>query len=182
MRQLLSGVLAGALSLTASATAGEQAWYIGIEGGVELTGEHDGGTMPEGDDLGLAVFGTVGHGIGDNLRIEGEFGYRSSDQELGTMVDFTQLSAMVNLLYVAPLTDNISFLVGGGAGVDYVEAEVWWTNDSDLQGAVQLKAGLDFAIADATDLSVTYRYMTTFSNDIVDLDNSTLTIGLRVEL
>jgi len=183
MRHLIFLALTASLSLAVTANSSEEPWYLGIEGGVELSGRHDGGTLPSaGEQLGPAVFGTLGREIDDNLRIEGEVGYRSSEQELGTMVDFTQLSAMVNLLYEAQISDDISLLVGGGAGVDYVEAEVWWTRDDDIQGAVQLKMGLDFAIADATDLTVAYRYMTTFSNGIVDLDNSTVTIGLRFQM
>jgi opacity protein-like surface antigen len=190
MRQLVLGSLVGVVCLSMSASAGERAWYAGIEGGVEFAGNFNDNSSSSLDDTGLALFATLGRDLGPSFSLEGELGYRSTDEQLYTLSDIDQISAMVNAVYELPLSEAFSLSIGAGLGLDYIQVQggaPWWSSvpldDSDVQAAAQLKFGLNYEIGETTDLSVNYRRMTTFEGGtFTDIDNATLTIGLRFAL
>ncbi len=167
-----------------SASAGERTWYVGIEGGAERGGAFNDSNQSE---IGPAVLATVGRKLGPNFSLEGELGYRSTNEEMFTLADIDQISAMVNAVYEVPVSEGISLSLGAGIGVDYIQVRGggFWPvpiDDSDIQSAAQLKFGLNFEVGETTDLYANYRLMTTFENDFTDIDNSTLTLGLRFAL
>lgn len=187
MRQLLvMGSVVGALCLGAPADAGQRSWYIGLEAGPEFVGTAHGSAISGDSDIGLAVLATIGRRLGTHFSLEGELGYRSTtDDGWWGPLDVDQISGMVNGIYDVPLGKDISLAIGAGVGFDRVEVQGFGWSDSELQLAAQIKLGLNFEIAEATDLSINYRFMTTFTGDYPyndDFDNSTLTVGIRFAL
>lgn len=171
MRQLLVvGSVVAVLSLAAPAGAGERPWYLGLEGGVELDG-----------DSGWAALVTVGRGIASNINLEAEFGYRGTSESGWLPVDIDQASLMMNAVYEAPLSEQVSLALGVGAGADYVSVEYpWGSSESEVELAVQLKLGLNVELSESTDLVANFRYLETVTDSAID--NTTLTIGLRFDL
>jgi opacity protein-like surface antigen len=164
--------------LATSAGAGERAWYVGIEGGVEF----DGGSNV--DDSGWAALVTIGRGLTDHLSLEGEVGYRSTSPAGGLWwmaSDIDQLSFMGNLIYEAPLGKEVSVAVGVGIGGDQVRQEYGsGFSKSEMEVMGQLKLGLSIAVTESTELVANYRYTESITSSPVD--NSTLTVGLRFAL
>ncbi len=163
----------------AGADAGERAWYIGIEGGAELDGHFsaDAGT-------GYAIIATVGHRLGPNFDLEGEIGYRSA-RDGAFDYDVDQISVMLNGIYNVPLTEQLSFSVGGGLGVDFIHASFNFfvpIEDDSVQLAAQFKTGLSFALSESTELVANYRYVKAFEGDFIELESSTLSVGLKFAL
>lgn len=186
MRKLILAAVAAAMSVGVPAEAGKREWYVGIEGGAEFVGTAHGSAITGDDEIGIAVLATIGRRLGTHFSLEGELGYRSTSDQLWVgEVDVNQVSMMVNAIYDLPLSDDISFGVGAGVGYDRVEVEGFGWSDDEIQIAAQIKLGLSFELSDSTDVSVNYRFMTTFGKDYPytdDYDNSTLTVGLRFAL
>lgn len=178
------GCAAFVFSLGAGADAGERAWYVGIEGGKEFAG-----TLNDSySDTGYAVIATVGRALGSHFSVEGELGYRSTSEFYFGPTDTTQTSVMVNAVYEAAILESVSVSIGAGVGLDRISIEspgglyIFALDIEDTQTAVQLKLGLSLALTENLDLTANYRAMSTFENEIVDYDNSTLTVGLRFAL
>jgi opacity protein-like surface antigen len=180
MRRSALVALVGLSSLGVAASAGEREWYFGVEGGVEFDG-----TYNEWHEDGLAILATAGRRITPHFSLEGEFGYRSTYDWL---LDVSQTSVIVNAVYEAPLTEQISLSVGAGVGFDYIEIEyngggfLFSSIEGDLHSAAQLKLGLIFKVDEAIDVTANYRLMTALDNDVRGLDNATLTVGMRFSL
>jgi opacity protein-like surface antigen len=169
-----------AFAASMAANAGERQWYVGIEAGAELEGHAD----PLAD-VGYAFIGTIGHRLGPNLSVEGEIGYRTtSDPSFGTW-DVEQISIMLNGVYSAPLTEQLSLNLGAGLGVDIVHERAFIfgvLENDDAVFAAQVKLGLSYAMSDSTDISVAYRYVEVSEGTFTDLKNSTVTMGLQFSL
>jgi len=178
MRQLLVwGSLVGVLGLAAPAGAGERSWYMGLEGGVEFDG--DGSS----NETGWAGLITLGGGITSHINLEAELGYRSTSVDtIFELVDIKQTSLMFNALYEAPLSKEVSFVVGFGVGGENVSYDgfVFGADENEIEIAAQVKVGLNIALSDSTDLVANYRYMTTVGD--LDITNSTLTVGISFDL
>jgi opacity protein-like surface antigen len=179
MRQLLVvGSLVSALALAAPTGAGERPWYLSLEAGAEFDG------ALYGHDAGWGGFVTVGRGLNSHLSLEAELGYRStSDPEIS--VDIDQTSLMLNAIFEASLTDDLSASLGLGVGADRVHVELVGVpamqySDSEIELATQLKVGLSLALSESTELVANYRYMEMVTDS--GLDNGTLTIGVRFDL
>jgi opacity protein-like surface antigen len=175
---VIGGAFAAAIA--GSAGAGEQGWYLGIEAGAEFDGHFDAQS-----DTGYAIMATVGHSLGQNFELEGEIGYRSASVTMFAY-DVDQFSVMLNAVYEAPLTEQLALNIGGGIGLDVIHASMpsffFPIDDSSVEFAAQFKAGLTYALSETTDVTATYRYMQAFEGDFTELDNSTLTVGLRFDL
>lgn len=133
MRYLLLGSLAGILSLSLSAIAGERRWYVSVEGGVSDTSVGGTQTVEPGwfPPLGLggllgldnttasldrfdaeesvAVLAAPGLYVNDNLHFEAEVGRRVVD--LGP-TEVAQTSLMLNAAYDIPLVDALRLTLG----------------------------------------------------------------------
>ncbi len=181
MRGLFLAGVVGLLLSAPSVSSRPSDWYWGVEAGVEL-GD---GALNGGADLGVALLGTMGAELGANFALEGEVGYRSTTEGgfFGD-VDITQLSLMLNGIYEVPLSDTASLALGLGVGVNDVDAEFGFFSQSDTTFAAQVKLGLAFEVNEHMDLVTNVRYMTpvTSSNGISDIDNTTITIGLKFDL
>lgn len=178
MKQLALGCALCALSLVAS--AGEHNWYVGIEGGLELE--------TEVDEFAPALFGTVGAKLNEHFGLEGELGYRRSDEGYA---EVDQFSAMFNVIYDVPIADCFTLSVGAGVGLADTTIEITdpflafyagFTEASDTQIAAQVKLGAAYEIDASTAVVVNYRAGTVFENDFADFDNRSLTVGLRFAL
>jgi opacity protein-like surface antigen len=178
-------VAIGAVVLAAHAKAAEQNnWYLGVEGGVEFDGQFN-----ELDETGEAFLVTVGRHFASDFAIESELGYRSTSEPnffTPTNIDIDQLSVMVNVAYAAEVTKDLSFGLAVGAGLDRltynvpVGAGFGPLEADDLKAAVQLKISAEVALTDTIAATANYRVMHAFENDFSDIDNSTLTVGLKL--
>lgn len=174
MRQLLIlGPLVGALAFAAPTGAGERGWYMGLEGGVEFDGA-------SGTDSGWAGLATLGVGITSHASLEAELGYRSTSAESFFPVDVDQTSLMLNAVYEAPISKEISFAIGVGVGIDEVGIDFGFFEDSEIEVATQVKLGLSMDVGESAELVANYRYMEMVTDS--GISNSTLTIGVRFAL
>ncbi|MEQ1864125.1 MAG: outer membrane beta-barrel protein [Micropepsaceae bacterium] len=184
MKSIGIGAVALAASLCLSASAGERAWYFGIEGGAEFAGDYGNNSGYGVSSAGSAVFATIGRKFGTRISLEGELGYRSADVNLYSPGTINQISGMVNGVYEAPLTEEISLSVGAGIGVDQVEVKDSYYgfaySISEIELAAQLKFGLTLALDESIAVTTNYRVMTTFVENGTGIDNNTLTVGLRI--
>ena len=166
-------------------------------------------------DTGWAGLATVGYGFEKNWRVELEVGYRDNDATLtrngaceyeyeycyGSRSyegDFTEWTAMVNVIYDVPLTERLDLNIGLGAGVDFVHLDVATggraidrIDDSDTRFAFQAIAGLTYAVSKRLDLTLTYRYLNVSEPafegryqrvELDDVEKHTVTVGLRYDL
>jgi OmpA-OmpF porin, OOP family len=169
-----------AASQSTTATAHNNGWYIGVEGGAAWVDDNEGffglnsgpAFFPESSsyDTGWAVLATVGYSFESRWRIELEGGYRQNDIDVINIAgfgpftggDINEISVMANVLYDIPLSDRLDFTVGLGAGADRVEFEpgpFWGGEDDQWQFAYQAIAGLSYALTDRLDLTLQYRYL-----------------------
>jgi opacity protein-like surface antigen len=177
LRHLIWGALASALVLAAPAGAGERSWYMGLEAGLELEG---GGNSYGYDpaDGGFAGLLTLGTGITSHLNLEGELGYRSTSDD---GIDIDQTTLLLNLVYEAPLSQDISIDLGVGVGADRVVVDYFgFFEESEIEAVAQFKIGLSLDISDSTELTANYRYVETLTDSAID--DSTVTVGMRFAL
>jgi OOP family OmpA-OmpF porin len=207
-RTLLLGAVAS-LSLAGAADAAHfKGWYIGLEGGgswvedadtlffVDLGGEFEPGTTTGTleFDTGWAVFATMGYAFESNWRLEAEVGYRANETSVGAL-ELNEWSLMLNALYDIELTPKLALSIGAGAGYDHATLEVPGLDDSDGNFAYQGIAGLNYALSNRLDLTLTYRYLIvddpefdltappiTLGFDVESLRKHSVTIGLRYDL
>ncbi|MCE9522401.1 MAG: porin family protein [Alphaproteobacteria bacterium] len=188
MRRMILGAVVGMLGLSMSADAGDRTWYVAIEAGVESDGGQ-GSFWPNEYNSGLALLATVGTRISNQVRLEGELGYRSNDVDsYSSSIDVNQYSLMANAVYEIPVSKELSFDIGMGLGLDHIELDSAFFSVSDTELAGQLKFGLSLAVSDATDLTLNYRYLRSFGGDFYlaggdsGVRDSTWTVGLRFDL
>jgi opacity protein-like surface antigen len=178
MRRLLVvvGSLVSAIALAAPTGAGERPWYLGLEGGVEFDGIANAG------DSGWAGLLTVGRGISSNVSFEAELGYRSTtDNGMWPGVDVEQTTLMLNAVFEAAISKEVSVAIGLGLGADNVSVEYpWGSTASEVEMASQLKLGLSLDVSESTEIVANYRYVEMITDS--GLSDSTLTVGIRFDL
>jgi opacity protein-like surface antigen len=210
MRRLAVGSLVGILALSMAASAGERGWYVGVEGGANWV-DVSGGTVirpacgmlgltpcalsaEATSEAGLAVFGVIGRQVTDQIRLEGELGYRMAD--FAEVSDISNTTLMVNAIFDVSLTDAFAVSVGAGVGYDWVDVSQVtsvYPGDDGPAAAFQLIAGARYELANGIDLTANYRYLSADIGDNVvlsdeygiateDTDISTVTVGLRFDL
>lgn len=168
---------------------------------------------------GWGATGFVGAVLSETLRGEFEAGYRINDIDHVNVVRNTLLPvsegsafpvdgqvdmglAMVNLYYDIHIAD-MPFLpwVGVGAGGAYVNYSITYdygdptapvqAKDSDWQFAYQLMAGVTVPVAEATSISIGYRYFATEQMTFVDayglefqtdLTNHSVDLGIQFHI
>lgn len=182
MKKLGIGAIALAMLLSLSASAGERAWYVAVEGGMNWSDvSAEGAALPlcgilgltpcgpdTSTDAGWAAFATIGIHAAENLRLEGEVGRRSAG--FGDKGDITNTTVMLNGLLDIPMSSSISMSVGAGLGFDWVStdqqaAAPFPTSDNSSGFAYQAIAELSYSLSDRVDLTVSYRYLGTSSFD-----------------
>ncbi len=166
--------IALAASLATAAQAGERAWYLAVEGGVNWTDAQIGSVVASplcgllgmcvadtSMDAGWAGFAALGTKIGENLNLEAEVGHRAS--VLGDRGDVTNTTLMLNGRLDVPVSGSLAISLGGGIGVDWVATDRSVpgpvSEDSDTVFAYQLIAGASYELSDQLDLTLTYRYL-----------------------
>jgi opacity protein-like surface antigen len=176
MRQLLMvGSLVSAVAFAAPADAGERPWYLGLEGGVEFDGIANSG------DSGWAGLLTVGRGISSHVSFEAELGYRSTTDYGFSEVDIEQTTLMLNAVFEAAISEEMSVAIGLGLGADNVSVEYWWGySESEVEMASQLKLGVSLDVSESTEIVANYRYVEMITDS--GLSDSTLTVGIRFDL
>ncbi|HTY69704.1 MAG TPA: outer membrane beta-barrel protein [Alphaproteobacteria bacterium] len=119
-------------------------------------------------DVGPAVIGALGYGLGNGFRVEGEIGYRDSSVKSGSG-SAKALDFMGNALYDFHMGWPVTPYVGGGIGFARVNFDGVGIptppggriDDTDSQFAYQGLAGVAYAINQNLKLDVGYRYFAT---------------------
>ena len=138
---------------------------------------------------GLAGFGRLGFRLNENWRIEGELGYRDSDElELDGLVisdvDASATTLMANVLYDFGDRDA-SFRPFVGAGVG--GAKIDFDDVDDTAFGWQLLAGAAWRMNERTSLDLTYRYLNVADLELGDgldtlsgdFEDHSVSLGLR---
>jgi len=186
MRRTIVRFLLAVMSVAAPASAGEQSWYLAIEGGLEFGPDAQ---YARAEDTGVAVLGAVGGPIGSGFVLEGELGYRHTSLEFVDLccgvveADVAQFTMMANALYNVPLGESVSLSFGVGAGLNNVGIFTDFFDDTSVEAAAQAKAGLSVAVSEGTDVIANFRYLATFAGDgsYRDVDDATVTVGVKFD-
>jgi opacity protein-like surface antigen len=202
---------AAALAAMSSAHAAQNGFYAGVEGGVSwVQGVHVFETRNAGlttfqdhisFNTGWAVLATAGYEW-DHWRMEAEAGYRQNDMDVisfntgfvsSDIDNFSEFTLMANLIYDIPLTQRLSFSVGGGVGADRTSFD--WPGfganglkDDQWRFAWQLIAGANYSLSSDSEVFVDYRFLGVngpeysqgnYRFDFDNLDKHLVTLGLR---
>ncbi|TCS60955.1 OmpA family protein [Varunaivibrio sulfuroxidans] len=170
--------LVAALTFGSSAQAGEMANGFYLKGGVGLNAQRDAsvsGTGVDGTvDFNRGAAGLIGLGrhVGDNLRVEGELGYRQNgvDSVSGTggSGKTRAWTLMGNVLYDIPANLPVQPYIGVGLGlarIDYSGVSPIGgsrIDDRDNTLAGQGIVGFSMPIKDSLSLFADYRYLHAF--------------------
>jgi opacity protein-like surface antigen len=172
-----------------SASAGERAWYVALEGGVELDGGANSTGYGDSNSWGPSAFATLGTEIAKNFRVEGELAYRATQYDVYWWhANVHQYSFMANVVYNAPITEEFSLDIGVGLGADHVKVDgPIYIDARETEVAAQLKLGLNYAISKTIDLTVDYRDLRSFgdlhlSGSSGGVRDNTVTVGLKFDL
>jgi OOP family OmpA-OmpF porin len=172
-KKLLVGTVA-ASALLAAATAANAAperhgWYTNFEAGwvhVNDTGLPGvAGFQAIEYQSGWGALLGFGHSFDNNLRLEFEGGYRNNDADETNNLpaldgELTEYTAMLNMIYDAPIASRWLLNLGAGAGIDIARYDDRFAReDTDTQMAIQGIVGLTHRLSDHWDLAVTYRYL-----------------------
>jgi outer membrane protein OmpA-like peptidoglycan-associated protein len=118
-------------------------------------------------DVGPAVVGALGYGLGNGFRVEGEIGYRDSNVSSGSG-SANAWDFMANGLYDFHMGWPVVPYIGGGIGFARVNFDsvgvpntTLTINDTDTQFAYQGIAGLSYAINQNLKVDASYRYLGT---------------------
>lgn len=195
--------------LATNAEAGHRPteWYVGLEGGMNITQDADVVVLPLGTlatadfDTGWSAFIDMGYRWENNWRVEFEAGYRQNDVDCvavgagpcagSNWGDISQTTLMANVIHDIPLSDDTTLSIGLGLGADYVQADSPFTQDDDWVFAGQALLELSHQITDRLELVLTYRFLTTDDPEFrltglqrasFDNENHTITVGLRFDL
>jgi OOP family OmpA-OmpF porin len=178
--------------------------YLGLGAGINMQNrENYSNVTPNGVDYsqGVAVLGSGGYKFGNGFRAELEVGYRDNgvSSAFGGVGknDVSAWSGMVNGLYDIDTGGAITPYLGAGLGMVYVDRggagnQHVAFNGTATDGAIQAIAGVSFAITYNLKLDVSYRYITTFSDESYtltpggasvssDYESHTVLAGLRWE-
>lgn len=211
-----------AMTLGAGAQAGElRGTYFALEAGASWVSNNGALQSTTGAttttalfaaefDTGWAVMGSVGYAFSNGLRAEIEAGYRNNDIDRLTQIlptlttvptagELGEFTVMANLLYDFPVTDRVSVSIGGGVGADRAMLKIGALgfDDDDWVFAYQGLVGLNYAIADRTQLFLNYRYLRADAPEYAaaiagpstqrvaltdDLEKHAVTLGVRFAL
>lgn len=202
----LRTILLGATAVLGLASAAHaRGWYVGLEAGANSIPDTPAAyrenpppftAFPEGRfDTGWALIATVGYAM-QHWRIEGELAWRSNDKErfvfLVSTGDVDQLTAMYNMTYELPLSQDLGIALGGGAGLAYAMLAIPDIDDTDLNFAYQGIVQINYTLSPSTELSLGYRYLrvldpefadatagVTYAATFDDFSNHALTLGVR---
>ena len=209
MRKLAVAMALASTALASPALARDDAWYVGVEGGVMIVEDLSldiGTTNNAGsinNDIGYDFGGVVGYDFG-GFRTEVEVSYRAADAEslsvgapgipgprtaffTGTTPnngDVNALSFMVNGLLDFGDDDGLQGFVGGGVGVartkiTNVYSNPAWLDDSDTGFAWQALAGVRSPLTSNIDVGLTYRFFNASGVDLVDRIGRNVSTRLR---
>ncbi|MEQ1754411.1 MAG: OmpA family protein [Micropepsaceae bacterium] len=207
---LLAGAIAVALVPMANADP-NTGWYIGVEGGANRVNDNSATfstTLPTSGpaqltfDDGWAALATAGYAFPGHWRLEGELGYRHNNvKSISGAVNSTRgeldtASLMGNVLYDIPVTQRLTASIGAGAGVVHEEFDDGTLDqDEEVKFAYQGIAGLNYSLSAGTELTLNYRYLRAAESEFHgrhlahadsyntdNIDNQTITIGLRFDL
>ena len=167
-----------------AAQAAEDGFYaegrIGLS--LPLNSDLDSATTSQEIDLDRSIVGNVavGHGYGNGVRTELEFGYRENDIDSisgggsGTG-DVGTWSFMANALYDVNVDGPLKPYFGVGAGIARIDVSGATPstgtsiNDKDTAFAWQGMAGVAYAVSERVKLTLGYRY---FSVPDADVNNN----------
>lgn len=181
--RLLGGVILSLLFSGQAKAAPVEGWYAAVEGGAVWTQAWDHirtqtycyktnvKSATADFSTGWAGLGTVGFGM-KQWRVEIEGGYRKntldSYEKNGGMLsdvsgDVTQITAMMNVIYDVPLTEDLSLGLGVGAGGDYAKIDFTLPGpDIRHEGwrmAYQGLAGLNYTLTRNIAVFASYRFL-----------------------
>jgi opacity protein-like surface antigen len=162
-------VFAQGVSLGASRPAGE--WY----GTLQL------GTVSSSDgDSSWSAEGTLGRYILPNVALEGSVGYYSVDYSYG---EVTNWPLSLSVRAGVPVQRFYPYVLGG-VDLQFVDAEIGGSSDSDTAFGYHLGAGVEFAVSGNVYLGVEYRY-TWIEAELfgvtqeLDYGGTSFTVGVR---
>lgn len=181
MRTLMRSLITAAVLLLGAQGASAQGFYVGLQGGANIT--HD--TDIAGIDLefdGGGVFGVMGgYRINQNFRVDVEITYREND--LSDFVgDVNSLAFMINGYYDFRTGTNWVPYIGGGVGYANVELDSGVAEDDDVF-AYQAGLGIAYEMSPNFAVSLDYRFFGTEEPEFLgakyDYLNSSIMAGLR---
>lgn len=205
MRRVLWTVVAGVLLLAAPAEAG-QGWYLGLEAGIGdpaadtavcltsyglsggVVGSLTANFTSYSSDEGFVGLAAIGRYVSDNFRLELEASRRSA--KFGPS-DIDQTALLLNAAFDIALIDDLSLSLGAGAGMDLISMGAGHSSEDEAVPALQLTAGLAYAIGDSTEIMLTLRHfgapgselgiINGFLGDtlVEELSDTSVTLGLR---
>jgi opacity protein-like surface antigen len=174
--------------------------YIGVGGGVSIFHDSDitlvgVGTVNGEYDTGFGFTINGGGYLNENVRLEGEFGYRKADMSklsgpggsvTVTGVSTKVMSYMVNGYYDFKSDSIVTPFIGVGVGMLSGELEDNGFSDKDNSFGYQAGAGLSIAANKKIDLDLSYRFQGATSdfesNGLkVSYTSSNIFAGLRVK-
>jgi opacity protein-like surface antigen len=187
-RIILASILV--IACSASAFAADAGPYVCFNAGAVIPSDmtlNEAGTtdVKMTFDTGYAVNGAAGYAFNNNVRVEGEIGYKSADTNTATVgtvsgpndATYSSLNFMVNAYYdikqVSKLTYGITPFVGVGIGVAHLETteNTWAPNGnaprvvepkgSDDVFAYQIIAGVSSDVTKHISFDLSYRFVGT---------------------
>mgnify|MGYP003394809966 CR=1 FL=1 len=180
--KLRSILLGTAFAVACSGTFGGAAqaaqlngWYLGIEAGANWIEDWSTdvifvGPAEFGFESGWVALGTAGYKWQNNFRVEFEAGYRQNDIDSLLDVDdppadpvsdsdLWEASAMVNVLYDLPVTNDLSLSLGAGGGADFANFSLGTLDMDQWNFAYQGIAGANYSLGRRTAVFLNYRYL-----------------------
>lgn len=188
-KHILAATALGIL-LAAPAMAQGEGFYVGAGIGSSLVSDgnyNTATTSQKGEfDWDWAGLGTLGYGLGNGFRIEGELSHRTSDVDkiagVNATGDADATGLFANLLYDIPTGTAFKPYLGAGLGAVRVDADGVSTvagsslNDDDTVLGIQGILGLGYAVTSQLDLFGQYNLMRTEDPDM-RLANGTAVSG-----
>lgn len=173
------------LTLVIAAPQARAQLYAGAYGGFDIG--LDGDATDAGApgiftmDFGFGFGAFAGGYVGQNMRIEGEIGYRANDLESfgGTLIngDVTSLAFMGNIYFDIPVQSVLTPYVGAGLGVADVEMTGFRTG-KDTVLAAQVMVGATIATSPNVSLTFEYRLFGTDEPNIGNFEFEYLHSGI----
>lgn len=195
---LLAGLLTALAGTAAVAAEGP---YLGVSGGAVFYQDNGAlydvsGNVAKSFDTGYAVKLSGGYLFDNNLRLEGEAGYKNASIAAPTVVgtggairprdtDLTVKSILFNGFYDFKSSLPITPFVGIGIGALQGDLQTYTGGDStDITFGYQASAGFSYSVTERLNLDLSYRFegaTRDFKFDIIELSYRTSNIlaGIR---